>query len=259
VKIALGLEYCGTRFFGWQRQKKMRSVQACVEDALSRVADHAIRVTCAGRTDTGVHAVNQVAHFETNSSRTARAWVLGTNINLPGDISVVWAREVDKDFHARFSALTRTYKYYILNRNSKPAVNAGLVTWEYRRLDIKRRQAAAAHLLGEHDFTSYRSAACQSKNPVRTIDNMALSESDYLIVLTITANAFLHHMVRNIAGVLIHVGSGQKEPGWAREILRVKDRTAGGVTAAPDGLYLHHVDYPDRYEFPPPVAPCIRF
>ena len=259
MKIALGLEYCGTKFFGWQRQNKLRSVQACVEEALSRVANHSVRVTCAGRTDTGVHAVNQVVHFETHSYRDAHSWVLGTNVNLPPDVSVVWAKSVAEDFHARFSALLRTYKYYVLNRNSRPGINAGLVTWEYRRLDIGRMQDAAIHLIGRHDFTSYRSVACQAKNPVRTVEKLELAESDGVIVFTITANAFLHHMVRNIVGVLIRIGSGQRDPGWAREVLLAKDRTAGDVTVAPDGLYLHHVDYPDTYELPRPAPSYIRF
>jgi len=259
MKIVLGLEYRGIRFYGWQRQEGMRTVQMVVEDALSKVADHGVEVVCAGRTDTGVHAVKQVIHFITDTSRKLSAWVLGCNSNLPEDVSVLWAREADDEFHARFSALSRTYRYYILNRTSKPAVNTGLVSWECRKLDIERMRTAAEYLKGEHNFNSFRAVACQAKNPVRTIHSLEISQTDNIIVLHITANAFLQHMVRNIAGVLMAIGYGKKEPGWAREVLLAQDRTAGGVTATPAGLYLYDVTYPDSCDFPAPVFPYIRF
>lgn len=252
MKRVLGIEYCGRHFFGWQRQSCGRTVQACVEDALSEVADHSVRVTCAGRTDTGVHAFKQVVHFETDRDRPSQAWVLGTNVNLPSDISVLWTKEVDDNFDARFSTLSRTYRYYILNRPSYSAISVGLITWEHRKLDIERMCVAALYLLGEHNFNSFRATQCQAKNPVRTIHSLYIVQREDVIAVTITANAFLQHMVRNIVGVLIAIGTNQKEPHWAKDVLAAEDRRFGGVTARSDGLYLYDVSYEERYSFPAP-------
>lgn len=249
-RITLGIEYRGTDFCGWQLQPGVRTVQACVETALSRVAGENIRVICAGRTDTGVHALAQVVHFDSTAARPPRAWVFGANAHLPTDVSVLWAQPAGADFHARFSAQRRHYRYVICNTGIRPAVLASRVTWYYRPLEIAPMQAAALDLVGEHDFSSYRSAACQAKHPVRTIHRLDISRHDRFIVIDIIANAFLHHMVRNIAGVLADIGSGKQAPGWAAEILAARDRTAGGVTAPPEGLYFVGADYPERYRIP---------
>jgi len=214
---------------------------------LSKVANHPVTSICAGRTDTGVHAVEQVIHIEVNVQRRLRAWVLGTNTHLPHDISILWAKEVDDDFHARFSALGRHYRYIILNRAVRPALAFNRMTWEHRPLDIEKMQAAAQFLIGTHDFSSYRAVACQAKTPVRTITQLTISQKNNQIMIDVSANAFLHHMIRNIAGVLIEIGCGQKPPMWAKTVLDYKDRTLGGVTAPPYGLYFMGVDYPEEY------------
>lgn len=249
-KIALGIEYDGRAFHGWQTQAGARNVQDVLEHALGRVADHPVRVHCAGRTDTGVHATGQVVHFETRSLREPHAWVLGGNTGLPGDVSIQWARVQPKGFHARFSAKARAYRYVILNRRSRPAVLNGLVTWYHQALEIERMREGAAQLLGEHDFSAFRAAGCQAKSPVRSIGRIELTRRGDLIYLDVEANAFLHHMVRNIAGVLIAVGRGEAEADWVGEVLAHGDRTRAGVTAPPHGLYLVAVRYPEVYEIP---------
>jgi len=250
MRIALGIEYAGNNFAGWQIQSNARSVQECVEMALSKVANHPVKVTCAGRTDTGVHALGQVIHTDVTAQRTMHSWVFGANANLSKDISVLWAIPVDDNFHARFSALTRHYRYIILNRGTRPALLAKKVTWNYKPLEVEWMQTAANYLLGTHDFSSYRAVACQAKNPTRTILHLNISRSNERILLDISANAFLHHMVRNIAGVLMTIGSGEQSPEWARTVLNARDRTMGGITAPADGLYLCGVDYPKPYIFP---------
>lgn len=256
--IALGVEYRGTDFCGWQLQPGVRTVQGCVEAALARVADHPVRVICAGRTDTGVHALGQVVHFDTTAARPDRAWVFGANAHLPDDISVLWAQKAPEDFHARFSAVRRHYRYVIYNASVRPAVLARRVAWHFRPLDIEPMQAAARHLVGAHDFSSYRSYACQAKHPVRTVHRLDVTREGPFVVLDIVANAFLHHMVRNIAGVLMEIGSGQQAPDWSAEILAARDRTAGGVNAAPDGLYFVNAEYPERFQIPVrPPGPMI--
>jgi tRNA pseudouridine38-40 synthase len=250
MRIALGIEYAGNNFAGWQIQSNTRSVQECVETALSKVANHPVKVTCAGRTDTGVHALGQVIHADVTAQRTMHSWVFGANANLSKDISVLWAIPVDDNFHARFSALTRHYRYIILNRGTRPALLAKRVTWNYKPLEVEWMQTAANYLLGTHDFSSYRAVACQAKNPTRTISYLNVSRSNERILLDISANAFLHHMVRNIAGVLMTIGSGEQPPEWARTVLNARDRTRGGITAPADGLYLCGVDYPKPYIFP---------
>lgn len=252
MKIALGIEYAGCHYFGWQRQDISPTVQEVLESALSEIADEQIRVVCAGRTDTGVHALQQVVHFETTSQRESQAWQLGTNAKLPKDVAVTWVLNVDNEFHARFSAESRTYQYLILNRRSRPAVFNGLVTWEYQKLDLERMQQASKCLIGENDFSSFRASACQANTPIRTIHKLEIISLGDWFLITICANAFLHHMVRNIAGVLMTIGKGKKEVAWAAEVLAAKDRKAGGVTASPDGLYLVNIKYPEKYIIPNP-------
>ncbi len=252
MRIALGIEYCGSRFNGWQRLRHGRSVQACIEQAISRVANHDVTVGCAGRTDSGVHARYQVVHFDSTAEREPRSWVLGCNVHLPEDVSVLWAQPVDDRFHARFSAIGRTYRYYILNRTARPGVFAGLLTWECRPLDAGRMHAAAQALVGSHDFSGYRALGCQSKSPVRDLRRIAVNRRGEIVTIEVEANAFLHHMVRNIAGVLMSVGCGKARPEWVGEILAGRDRTRGGVTAPAAGLYLVAIDYPDGVDLPPP-------
>ncbi|MEX0951198.1 MAG: tRNA pseudouridine(38-40) synthase TruA [Gammaproteobacteria bacterium] len=251
MRIAMGLEYCGRDFNGWQRLKKGRSVQGCVESAISRIANHEIKLGCAGRTDSGVHASHQVIHFDTDAKRSAHAWVMGTNSNLPADVSILWAKFVDTDFHARFSAVGRSYRYVILNRMSRPGMLQGLVSWEYRLLNSTLMQNASRCLIGEHDFNAYRALKCQAKSSVRKIRRLEVEQYNDWITIDINANAFLHHMVRNIAGVLMMIGMGKAPVTWAEEVLHSQDRTQGGVTATPDGLYLTEVDYALSAGIPP--------
>ncbi len=250
MKFALGVEYDGREFHGFETQPNGRTVQACLEAALSEVADHTVRTTCAGRTDAGVHALGQVIHFESQAERPLNAWVFGANTHLPADVSVNWSRCVPDEFHARFSATARRYRYVILNRNTRPAALRGRVSWEYRPLDVERMQTAAGYLLGEHDFTSFRAAGCQSRSAVRRIHRLEVSRRGLYVFIDVSANAFLLHMVRNIAGVLMDIGAGKSQVDWANEVLRAADRRRGGVTAPPDGLYLVQVDYPAQYRLP---------
>ena len=250
MRIALGIEYDGRPFCGWQFQDHSPSVQEEVEKALSKVANHFVRVVCAGRTDTGVHATEQIIHFDTDVSREPYQWVKGVNANLPEGVSILWAQEISDEFHARFKAFRRAYRYVIFSRNVRPSYLNGLVTWDYREFDEQRMQQAADHLVGEHDFSSYRALGCQAKSPVRTLYQFKVSRQGNFIFLDIEANAFLHHMVRNIAGVLMTIGAGEQEPYWAKEVLELKDRTLGGITAAPHGLYLVRVDYPEEFILP---------
>ncbi len=250
MRIACGVEYDGAGFSGWQSQPHAPSVQAEVEAALSKVADHPVQLFCAGRTDAGVHATHQVVHFETTAQRRERSWLLGANANLPDGVTLTWVRPVDEDFHARFSAEARSYRYVILNREVPSALLRRRVTWSHAVLDVASMRAGARHLVGEHDFSSYRATACQAKSPVRTVHRLELNRHGEFIYLDIEANAFLHHMVRNIAGVLMAIGRGDQAPAWSREILEHRDRARGGVTAPADGLYLVGVRYPARFGLP---------
>ena len=253
MRFALGLEYDGTGFMGWQSQVHAgRTVQACVEEAIGKVADHPVDVTCAGRTDAGVHASGQVIHFDTESRRDLRGWLLGINSNLPSDVAVQWVREMPGEFHARFRAEARQYRYVILNRATRPAIGRAQVTWHYKPLDAACMAEAARHLLGRHDFSAFRSVECQAKQPVRTLDRLDVRREGERIVIDAVADGFLHHMVRNIAGVLMAVGEGKREPGWSQDVLEGRDRTLGGVTAPPEGLSLMAVKYPASFGVPLP-------
>lgn len=253
VRLALCVEYVGERYKGWQKQQfdQLPTVQEEVERALQKIACHPVSVICAGRTDTGVNGTYQIIHFDTVSQRPERAWVLGVNSHLPQDIAVRWAREVDVSFHARFSALRRRYRYLIYSSPVKPAILSKGVTWTHKPLDLEKMQRGAAQLKGEHDFTSYRAVACQAKSPVRTIHSIDVYPCGELLVLDVCANAFLHHMIRNIAGVLMTVGSGEASVEWVSEVLEARDRRKGGITAPPHGLYFVDVKYPDVYDLPP--------
>ena len=250
MRIALGLEYDGSRFHGFERQPGRRTVQGEVEAALARIAAAPVRVVCAGRTDAGVHATGQVVHFDTAASRPVHAWVRGTNTYLPPDVAVPWARIVADGFHARFLALQRRYRYVIVNRDTRPALLAGRAAWEYRPLDARLMRLAARHLAGEHDFSSFRAAGCQARHPVRRLHRIEVARTGDRIVIDVHANAFLQHMVRNIAGTLVAVGAGEHDPDWVASVLAARDRRAAGVTAAPDGLYLVGVDYPEEAGIP---------
>jgi tRNA pseudouridine38-40 synthase len=222
------------------------------------VADHPVAVTAAGRTDAGVHAAMQVIHFDTPATRTERGWVRGATTNLPAQVSVLWAREVPDAFHARYSALARTYRYVILNRTARPAIEADRVAWVRDPLDADRMRTAAAHLVGEHDFSSFRAAECQARTPMRNMHAIEVQRTGEHIVITVRANAFLHHMVRNIAGVLIAIGSGERTTDWSAEVLAARDRTQGGVTAPPGGLYLAGIRYTPSLGLPSePADPTI--
>ncbi|MCL5040955.1 MAG: tRNA pseudouridine(38-40) synthase TruA [Gammaproteobacteria bacterium] len=250
-RLAAGVEYRGTAYRGWQRQQPgVPSVQEAVEKALSRVANHPVTLFCAGRTDAGVHASGQVIHFDSDAQREPLNWIHGANANLPADISLSWVKKVPEDFHARFSASARRYRYVIYNDPIRPAHLAHEVTWNYRPLDLERMQLAAEALLGQHDFSAFRAVACQAKSPIKTIHHLELVRFGQFIVLDIRANAFLHHMVRNIAGVLMQIGCGEKPVAWAAEVLAGKDRRSGGLTAPGYGLYLVDVTYPQHFDLP---------
>jgi tRNA pseudouridine38-40 synthase len=242
-RIAVGIEYDGYAYSGWQSQETARGIQSEVERALSFVADHPVEVTCAGRTDAGVHAIGQVAHFDTTSVRDLRSWVLGANTQLPPDISLTWARLVPRDFHARYSALRRSYRYVILNRPTRPALERHRVCWIHEALDETTMHEAGQVLTGEHDFTSFRGSECQARTPVRRLERLVVRRHDAIVTLEVTANAFLHDMVRNIAGSLIAVGKGERPGAWIAEVLGARDRRVAGITAPAGGLYLERVDY----------------
>jgi tRNA pseudouridine38-40 synthase len=250
MRIAAIVEYDGSGFCGWQWQDDVPSVQQAVEQALSKVANEPVHVTVAGRTDAGVHALAQVFHFDTGVQRTDYAWVRGTNSYLPDSVALLWAGQVSDEFNARFSATGREYRYVILNRPVRPALRARRVTHEYRPLDVERMQYAAQSLVGVHDFSSYRAMQCQAKSPVRDLRALEVEREGEQVVIRAYANAFLHHMVRNLAGVLMDIGAGEREPDWAREVLHARDRTVGGMTAPPDGLYLTSIQYPAGFGIP---------
>lgn len=249
-RIAAIVEYDGSGFSGWQWQDSAPSVQETVEKALTQVANEPIRVVTAGRTDAGVHACAQVIHFDSSAVRSDYAWLRGANSNLPPQVALLWAGKVSPEFHARFAAIGREYRYVILNRSVRPTLLDKRVTHEYRPLDITRMQPAASLLVGTHDFSSFRAMQCQAKSPVRELRRLNVTRQGDFVLIEAAANAFLHHMVRNLAGVLMDIGAGEQEPEWAQRVLEARDRTLGGITAAPDGLYLTAVDYPEHFKIP---------
>ncbi|MFV1873726.1 MAG: tRNA pseudouridine(38-40) synthase TruA [Oleiphilus sp.] len=250
-RIALCVAYNGHQYYGWQAQKSgLPTIQKCLEEALSVVANEPIEVVCAGRTDKSVHASYQVVHFETKSSRTQRSWVFGCNANLPKDISVSWAVSVNDNFHARFSATSRRYNYLIYNHPVRPASFATELSWCHHPLNADDMHLAAQSLVGEHDFTSFRAVGCQSKTPFRFLEFVNVTRHGDIVLLDIKGNAFLHHMVRNIAGVLMAIGAGEQGVEWCKFVLEAKDRTQASVTAQPFGLFLTQVDYPEDFGLP---------
>jgi tRNA pseudouridine38-40 synthase len=249
-RYAVAVEYDGSAYSGWQTQQSLRTIQGLVESALSGVAAERVEVICAGRTDSGVHARWQVAHFDTNVTRPMRGWVMGANTELPRDISLVWARPVPLHFHARYTAEARTYRYFILNRSARSALAEKRAAIVFKPLDHERMAEAAAHLCGHYDFSAFRSSECQSNSPIRRVEHLSVERLGEWVIIEATANAFLHHMMRNIAGLLIEVGKGDAPPSWALEVREGLDRTKGAPTAPAEGLYFWDVRYPEAFRLP---------
>ena len=253
-RVALGVRYDGARYHGWQRQDSSGVVMTV--QALSRVANHPIVTVCAGRTDARVHATAQIIHFDTDAVRTLDAWVFGANANLPGDISVLWAKEVSFDFHARYSATSRHYRYLLYNFSVRPGILRHAVGWYHRPLNAEAMHEGAQFLLGEHDFSSFRGSGCQSNSPMRCLHEITVRRQRHMLIVEVTANAFLLHMVRNIVGTLLDVGAGKAPPEWIKTVLLARDRQQASATIAPNGLYLVSVQYPDHFDLPRhPVGP----
>jgi tRNA pseudouridine38-40 synthase len=250
VRIALGLEYDGRGFCGWQSQPEGCGVQDALERALSAIAGEPVRVVTAGRTDAGVHALLQVVHFDTAASRPLTAWVRGANTLLPEGIGVLWAHPVDGEFHARFGALWRRYLYVLLNHPVRPALLSGRAGWFHLPLDLGAMREGARLLLGEHDFSAFRAAECQAKSPVKHLYRLDILRRGDVLIFDLRANAFLHHMVRNIVGSLVYVGKGQRPPGWIKELLECRDRRLAAPTFSPDGLYLAGIGYDPKWGLP---------
>ena len=251
-RVALAVSYDGSAYHGWQSQRKpqVATIQEALEAALSRVADAPVLLQCAGRTDSGVHASHQIVHFDSPADRDEKAWVSGGNTHLPRAIAIQWAKPVSTDFNARFSATARRYRYIILNTAARPALLSSGVTWQSRSLDEQAMHQAAQSLVGELDFTSYRAVACQSRTAMRNVHSVDVSRRGDMVIIDIQANAFLQHMVRNIAGVLMAIGTGRESVAWSGEVLRAKNRAAAAATAPPFGLYLVGVTYPDHFQLP---------
>lgn len=255
MRYALGIEYDGAGFFGWQRQSHAPSVQQSVEDALGVVANHPLTVICAGRTDTGVHARGQVVHFDSPSERSERQWVLGINSNLPDAVRVLWIRAVDDSFHARFGAHSRSYRYSIMNRWVRPAIGVSYYGWCRDALDEGLMHEAAQCLAGKHDFSAFRSAGCSAQHAIREVTAISVTRQEDIVSIDITANAFLYHMVRNIIGSLIPVGRGEEPVKWFNEIFKGGDRKLAGVTAESQGLCFMNVRYDPKYKLPEVTEP----
>ena len=249
-RIALGLEYDGSAFLGWQTQPGGNTVQDALEAALASIAGAPVSITAAGRTDRGVHARIQVAHFDTEAQRPESAWVRGVNALLPDAVAVLWSREVADDFHARYSALARTYRYRLLNRPVRAALSAPYVGWFHLPLDVGKMREAAALLVGEHDFSAFRSSECQAKSPVRTVHSLQIEQTGERIDFVIRANAFLHHMVRNLVGTLVYVGKGKHPPQWVLQVMESRDRAKAAPTFGPEGLYLERIEYEPKWGLP---------
>ncbi|MBS1139528.1 MAG: tRNA pseudouridine synthase [Proteobacteria bacterium] len=252
MRVALGIEYCGTAFHGWQSQAGGGTVQDALEAALREIAGVPLGVLCAGRTDAGVHATHQVVHFDTLVERPLTAWVRGVNSHLPEGVAVRWAQPVAAEFHARFSARGRRYRYLLLNRPQRPGLWQGRVGWFHWPLDLAVMQAASARLLGEHDFSAFRAADCQAKSPIKTMSRAEVRQCGNMFVFDFEASAFLHHMVRNLVGTLVHIGKGTQPPGWVDELLQMKDRKLAAPTFSPDGLYFRGPVYEPHWGLPDP-------
>ena len=250
VRIALGVEYDGAGFAGWQSQSHGNTVQDALEKAIAAISGHPTRVVCAGRTDAGVHALAQVVHFDTAAARPESAWVRGVNAHLPPQVAVCWAQAVPPDFHARFSARSRSYRYLLLNRPVRPALLNARVGWFHHTLDIAAMRAAAACLIGEHDFSAFRAAECQAKSPIKHLYRAEISVQDDCLVFDFHANAFLHHMIRNLVGSLVYIGKGKHAPSWMAELLAARDRKLAAPTFAADGLYFAGVEYDAGWQLP---------
>lgn len=250
MRIVLGLEYRGVGFCGWQSQPQGCGVQDALEAAVSAIASEKTVVTAAGRTDTGVHAAFQVVHFDTLAKRPRTAWIRGVNSHLPAGVAVLWAREVDESFHARFAATQRGYRYVLLNHPVRPALNHGLVGWHHRPLDADAMNRAAAHLIGRHDFSAFRAAECQARSPVKELRLAHVERRGDYLLCDFRADGFLHHMVRNVMGSLVQVGAGVRPPGWLHEVLQRRDRTVAAATFDAAGLYLTHIRYPAHFALP---------
>jgi tRNA pseudouridine38-40 synthase len=251
MRFALGVEYAGGAFCGFQSQPSRCGVQDALEEAVAQIAGHPVGVVAAGRTDAGVHAASQIAHFDSDADRPATAWVRGVNAHLPATAAVLWAHPVAPRFHARFSATQRHYTYLLLNRAERPGLMAGRAGWYHQPLDVDAMQEAFAMLTGTHDFSSFRAAECQAKSPVRTLTRAHVARSGDLLRFDISGNAFLHHMIRNIVGALVTVGAGKAPPSWMGDLLAARDRTRGPATFAPDGLYFCGADYDAGFGLPP--------
>ncbi len=254
MRIALGLEYDGSAYCGWQTQPSGCSVQDAVDAALSEIATHPVQSQCAGRTDAGVHALGQVAHFDTSAQRPLSAWVRGVNALLPKSIAVQWAREVSDDFHARNRATGRVYSYLLLNRHERPGVHHARIGWHHRPLDLASMQEAAGWLIGTHDFSAFRAAECQAASPVKELRRARIHRFGGLVLFEFAADAFLYHMVRNFVGCLVKIGEGTRPPEWLREVLESRDRVRAAPTFPPDGLYLTAVEYAAAWGLPEPPA-----
>lgn len=250
MRFAACIEYDGTPFYGWQRLAHAPTVQEHVEQALSTVAAHPVSVVCAGRTDSGVHGLGQIIHFDTDAQRPERGWLFGCNAHLPDAIALRWIQPVVDTFHARFSAFARRYRYVILNRLARPALLQNRVYWQHGRLDAEAMHLAAQVLVGEQDFSSFRAAGCQASHAIREIHSVQVTRTGDFLYVDIVANAFLHHMVRNIVGSLVKVGAGEHPVTWMAELLAWRDRTKAGMTAPAAGLYFVHVAYPAEFGLP---------
>lgn len=250
MRYALGLEYDGSAFCGWQTQPSRCGVQDRLEAALALIAGDVVETVCAGRTDAGVHALEQIVHFDTTARRPCSAWVRGVNASLPAGVAVIWAHQADDEFHARYSARRRRYRYVLLNHAVRPAAAHGRVGWFHMPLDVERMREAATSLTGQHDFSAFRSSECQARSPVRELESIAIERRGAYVVFDFCANAFLHHMVRNLVGTLVYVGKGKHAPGWAGEVLRSADRSQAAPTFDASGLYLARVEYDARWRLP---------
>lgn len=250
MRNALGVEYDGAPYCGWQSQTAGCGVQDHLESAIAKIAEHDIRIHAAGRTDTGVHALMQVVHFDTETMRPVSAWLRGVNAFLPKTVRVVWAKAVDDEFHARFSARQRSYQYLLLNQPTAPAINANKAGWYHLPLDIKAMQTAIAYLQGEHDFSAFRASECQASSPIRSLVEAKITAHNEFIVFNFTANAFLQHQVRNMVGALVYVGKGKYPPEFIKILLENKDRNLSPPTFSPSGLYLAGVAYDEKFALP---------